>query len=105
MTHKGPDKIEDLLGEIKWHIERRKYRLSEHCITRQKQRLLSLPDILHVLMHGFHEEKKTKFHDEFQSWNYAIRGKTLDLSDVRVIVAFEKDMVIITAIRLQRKNI
>lgn len=59
---------------------------------------------MEVLRNGFHEKEKTLFNNKFQTWNYAIRGKAVDGEDVRVILAFEKDMIIITAIRLPRKN-
>lgn len=78
--------------------------MTEHAISRQKLRSLKLPDIVEVLRNGFHEKDKTLFSHKFQTWNYAIRGKAIDGGDVRVIVAFEKDMIIITAIRLPRRN-
>jgi len=34
-------------------------------------------------------------------WKYAIRGKTLDGINLRTIVAFEKELVIITVMRLK----
>jgi hypothetical protein len=94
--------IGNLLEKIRDHIESRRYRVTEHAISRQKLRSLKLPDILEVLRNGFHEKEKTLFSNKFQTWNYAIRGKAIDGGDVRVIVAFEKDMIIITAIRLPR---
>ncbi|MBS3905112.1 MAG: hypothetical protein KGZ39_07290 [Simkania sp.] len=33
-------------------------------------------------------------------WKYAIRGKTEDLREVRVIIAFSEEMIIITVIDL-----
>ncbi len=78
--------------------------MTEHAISRQKLRSLKLPDIVEVLRNGFHEKDKTLFSNKFQTWNYAIRGKAVDGGDVRVIVAFEKDMIIITAIRLPRRS-
>ncbi|MBF8262821.1 MAG: hypothetical protein HW387_486 [Parachlamydiales bacterium] len=96
--------IENLLEKIRDHVESRKYRVTEHAISRQKLRSLKLPDIMEVLRNGFHEKEKTLFNNKFQTWNYAIRGKAVDGEDVRVILAFEKDMIIITAIRLPRKN-
>ncbi len=95
---------EDLLEKIRNHIENRKYRVTEHAISRQQLRSLKLPDILEVLRNGFHEKDKTIFSNKFQTWNYAIRGKAVDGGDVRVIVAFDKDMIIITAIRLPRRS-
>jgi hypothetical protein len=49
-------------------------------------------------------KNKDHYQDRYKSWNYAIRGKTIDRRDVRVIVAFdENNMLIITAIELESK--
>lgn len=69
-----------------------------------RDRELSLPDIIHVLLNGRHEEEKTLFNTARQQWRYAIRGKTFSGIEARIIVEFEKDMVIITVIRLTRKG-
>jgi hypothetical protein len=59
-----------------------------------------LQDTLHVLKTGFHENKKTSFNNVFQTWNYAIRGVTEDLKNVRVIISFSSEMMIVTVIGL-----
>ncbi len=60
-----------------------------------------MPEILRVLRVGFWEKRKDEFKQEFQAWNYAIRGKTVDARDLRVIVTFEEPgMLLITAIDL-----
>lgn len=73
-----------------------------HAIERQIQRKVSLRDIVFVLMHGFHEEGKDQFDVRRQSWRYAIRGKTPDNMDVRVVVAIENMVVVITVIKPER---
>ena len=52
-----------------------------------------------MLRHGFHEKKKDLFDETHNTWNYAVRGKTLDKEEMRVIVSFdrESEMLIITA--------
>lgn len=96
------DWIVSLLERIRHHIESRTYKLSRHSVDQQKKRQFSVPDVLYVLSHGRHEKDKTVFNTKEQSWNYAIRGRTLDGSEARVIVAFDKYMLIITAIRLSK---
>lgn len=60
-----------------------------------------MPDILEVLETGYHEKKKDEFRVDFQSWNYAVRGKTIDGDELRIAVYFEEEMVMIaTVIRL-----
>ncbi|MBI3508810.1 MAG: DUF4258 domain-containing protein [Chlamydiia bacterium] len=94
--------IQNLREVIRQHIESRKYRISEHALSRQKQRDIKLPDVLEVLNNGFHEKSKSGFNAQFQTWNYAIRGKTIDGVELRIIVAFADEMIIITAIRLMK---
>lgn len=52
---------------------------------------------LFVLTQGHEEKQKTKFDPERNAWKYAIRGKTVDDLDIRVIIGFdEDDMLVIT---------
>ena len=70
-------------------------------VERQVQREISRIEILHVLRNGFHEPKKDKFDVSYGCWNYAIRGRTIDKRELRIIVSFDKNnMLIITAIDL-----
>ncbi len=96
------DRIKDLLGEIRKYIKARKYRITNHAQERQDQHKLTLPNLLFILSTGFHEEKNTIFSNEFQTWKYAIRGKTIDNSgEFRIIVAFEDEMAVLTVIPLK----
>ena len=66
--------------------------------------MISRPEILYVLKSGRHEKSKDQYQDRYKAWNYAIRGKTIDKRDVRVIVSFdENNMLIITAIELEQR--
>ena len=51
---------------------------------------------------GYHEKSKDEFKVEWQAWNYAIRGRTIDRRELRVAVSFddEDSLLIITAIDL-----
>ncbi len=99
---KGQDYEHELMKKVRKYLESQRYRLTEHAIDRLKQRFLELRDIVYILHHGYHEEEKTLFNSKMQCWNYAIRGKTTDKTEARVIIAFEKDMIIITALRLTK---
>lgn len=98
------DWIDNLIETIRRHIELRRYRFTKHTLDRLKERSIELPDVIYVLNHGVHEEEKTIFNNKSQTWNYAVKGKTTDGNDARVIVAFEKDMIIITVIRLSKRK-
>lgn len=82
------------------------YVISKHANLRQGQRQISIGDIKHVIFSGFHEKRKDVYKDEFDQWVYAVRGLTLDDDLARVCVSFAKDnqLVVITVIRLEKKN-
>lgn len=78
-----------------------RYLDTRHSTERQNQREITRAEVLYILRRGFHEKKKDKFEARYQSWNYAVRGKTVDKRVLRIIVSFdESNMVIITAIDL-----
>lgn len=99
--NKKPDPLEELFPKIRDCIEQGLYRQSKHAIERELEREIDLLDVLYVLKNGYHEKQKTSFDEAFQTWKYAVRGKTLDKIDIRIIVAFDVDgMMIITVMRL-----
>lgn len=97
-----PPKISHLLFEVKRCLESDSYRRTVHARIREKERDVSLTHIRFVLKNGWHEESKDQFDDAFNAWKYAIRGKTVDEVDIRIIVAFDDEniMNIITVINL-----
>lgn len=104
LKHHMPPQIENILEVIKKSIQNKDYRFSKHAIERGVERSISFKDAVCILKNGFHNEKKTSFDHRRRLWKYAIEGKTTDNIDVRVIVAFESGMVVITIIRLVKKK-
>lgn len=106
MARTKPDKIENLLERIVTCISTGAYRDTYHAIERRQQRHITLPEIIHVLTTGRYEKSKDKFDETFNAWNYAMRGRTLDGLDLRVIVSFdeEKDLLIITAFYIEERQ-
>lgn len=90
----------DLLRKIREHVQKGTYILVKHAIERQQERSIMLPDVLRVLEHGRHEREKDIYDVKRQVWKHAIRGKTINGIDLRVVVAFQREMVIITVIRI-----
>ena len=98
---KRPAQLEKLLLKILHCIDSGLYRQSIHAINREIERHIDLPDVLYVLKTGHHEKQKTTFDEAFQTWKYAVRGKTLDEIDIRIIIAFdENEMMIITVMHV-----
>jgi len=96
-----PAKLSDLLLRVRGCVEEGRYLDTCHASERQEQRSITRSEVLQVLKRGYHERKRDRFEELHGSWNYSIRGKTVDGRDIRVIVSFEEDgLVIITAIEV-----
>lgn len=101
MSKKQP-KLENVLLRIRECIDEDMYTITTHALIRQKERKIKVPGVIHVLLNGYEEKKKTHFDAINNTWKYAIRGKTkIDNFDIRVIVSFDKDgMLIITVMHV-----
>ena len=94
-------KIPNLLDAVRSSVESGRYFDTRHATDRQAERSISRTEVLYVLEHGRHEKSKDQYQERYRAWNYAIRGRTIDKRDVRVIVSFdENNMLIVTAIEL-----
>ena len=103
---KRPEKIKDVLSTIKECIAKKKYTVTNHAFDRQNERKITFPMVLHILENGREEKSRTKFNDEKNCWNYAIRGKTIrDALDVRVIVSLDIVGVAIITVMYIGKNL
>jgi hypothetical protein len=95
------EKIAPLLEKIREGIDSGRYVHTRHATKRQNERSIIVPDILYVLRKGYHEKKKDSWDKRCKTWCYSIRGKTIDGAELRIIVSFDKNgMLIITVIRL-----
>lgn len=98
-----PPKIEDLQRRIHEALDEGRFRDVVHARERQAERDITRPEYLYVLRNGYHEARKDEYKPEFCAWNYAVRGRTVDGRDLRVVVSFEEDgMLIITTIEVGR---
>lgn len=100
---KRPPKETNLLEKVRQAIQSGDYLDVVHAQERQQERQITRPEYEYVLQTGFHEKAKDEFKPEYQTWNYAIRGKTIDQRELRVIVTFEDGLLIITVIDLEVK--
>ena len=102
---KRPSKVQDVLTLVRSHVEHGTYRDTRHAAQRKQERDITLLEILHVLRRGHHEKRKDEFKPQYGDWNYAIRGKTVDQRELRVVVTFvAPGMLVITAIDLNLKG-
>lgn len=96
-----------MLQSIRRALDVSGYRDMVHAQERQAERRITRAEYLHVLRTGYHEARKDEFKEEYGAWNYAIRGKTIDGRDLRVVVSFEdgasksgETLLIITVIKV-----
>ncbi len=91
------------MSAVRTCIEEGHYLDTRHAAERQGERQINRPEILYVLKNGHQEKKKDKFDEFYNAWSYAIRGRTVDRRELRVIVSFDANgMLIITAIELKK---
>jgi hypothetical protein len=106
-TQKRPPKLAGVLELVREHWDNGTYVIMSHAFERQGERNIIEPEIGWVITHGYHERKKDEFKPEYNVWNYAIRGKTLDERDLRIAVSFEDpetELLVITVIDLDLKD-
>jgi len=101
-----PAKVENVIEIVKAAIASRQFRISAHAAKRMEERDITSPDLIQVLAAGYHEARKDEFKEEYSSWSYAIRGKTVDARNLRFAVAIEAPgFVVVTAIDLDREEV
>ena len=95
----------DVLAWVRACVENGNFIDTTHATLRKGQRKITRYEMVFVLETGFHEKKKDEFKSEHNAWNYAIRGKTLDRRELRIVVSFDQptQMLIITAIDLTER--
>ena len=98
-------KISNLMLEIHQCLDQGRYLDTRHAFERQIQRNISRIEIIQVLKRGYHERQNDHFDEAYNAWNYAIKGKTVDGRELRIIVSFdENNMLIVTAIDLNLRG-
>jgi DUF917 family protein len=102
---KRPDKVKNILGIISKAVGLGRLTYSHHANVRMKEREIIKPEVVRVLTSGHHEAKKDQFREDFNSWDYAIKGKTVDGRNLRIVVAFESpNVLVVTAIDLDKED-
>jgi hypothetical protein len=83
-------------------VDEGRYLDTSHAQQRQRGRSITRPEMLQVLRSGYHEKRKDRYDEQYQAWNYAVRGRTVDRRELRIVVCFDAatTMLIITAIDL-----
>ena len=97
-----PKKHDNILQLVRGAFASGKYRDTRHASERKAERQISILEVKQVVERGYHEPAKDEFKDEWQAWNYSIRGKTVDQRELRIAVSFDEEAVllVITSIDL-----
>ena len=102
MAASRPAKHADALERSRDRLSNGRFRDTRHASDRKAERTINLPEIRQVIEGGHHEKKKDEYKPEHKAWNYAIRGKTIDERELRIVVSFDEEdhLLIVTAIDL-----
>ena len=99
---------DELFNAIENALENKNYYFTSHALKRSKERKnLSEFQVIKILssQSKYHEPKKDSFNEDFNTWNYSIRGRSIDSENIRIILSFdENDLLIITVINLDEKE-
>jgi hypothetical protein len=99
----NPPKVDNPLSMIRAYERQGLYNFVHHARNRLQEREVTVLEVLQILRNGYHEARKDEFKPEFDEWNYAIRGKTLDARKLRLAVAIKADgFLLITVIDIDR---
>jgi len=79
---------------------RRDYRVLPHARQRCDERYVKAPHIEHILATGHPVPARDRFDDLAGTWSYCLEGRTVDLVRLRVIVAFDGTLLVVTVVRL-----
>ena len=97
-----PPKEPYVRDKLREALEKGDYRFTNHALARMEERNITSIDVRYVLREGSHEAKKDAFDSLSGRWKYAIRGRTVDARDIRIIIVFANQMMIVTVIDKER---
>ncbi len=96
-------KKKNIISLVKNTVKSGNYIYTGHANLRIRQRQVTRFEVKQALLSGHHEKRKDIFDREWNSWNYSIKGKTIDKRKLRIVINFDKDnMLIITVIDLDK---
>ena len=105
MAKKRPPKHPDPLTAARDLWNSKNYFITTHATQRKGDRTVIDPEIGSIISNGYWEWRKDEFKPGYNNWNYAIRGKTRDDRELRIVITFEEEedgelLLIITVIDL-----
>ena len=92
----------DLAHRVSEAVASGRYRVLAHARQRCTERDVAAADIEHVLEAGHRVRVRDRFDEAHAAWSYCYEGKSIDGDDLRVVVAFEDWMLVVTVVRFGR---
>jgi len=80
------------------------YRILPHARQRCTERDVSIADIESALENGRHVPRRDRFDERCGSWSYCFEGRSVDDDRLRVVIAFEDWMLVVTVVLLDRET-
>lgn len=87
-------KVPDLMPLVHGHLAAGSYVLTIHGKQREAERA-TIQEIEEALRDGHWDKSNDRF-DDLEGWSYAVKGKTHGGRRLRVVIAFEESMLIVT---------
>jgi hypothetical protein len=94
---------QDLLDRVAQAVASGRYRILPHARQRCDERKVSAPDIETALEGGRYVPRRDRFDERQGDWSYCFEGASVDGDRLRVIVAFEDWMLVVTVVALDRE--
>lgn len=91
---------EELLGRVAEAISAGRYRILPHARQRCTERDVSAADIECALEIGHPVPRRDRYDTVAEDWSYCFEGRTVDDDALRVVVAFDDWMLVVTVVRL-----
>ena len=91
---------DDVLRRVHGAVETGQYRILPHARQRRTERDVSAPDIENALETGHHVPRRDRYDEPSADGGYCFEGSAVDGERLRVVVAFQHWMVVVTVVRL-----
>ena len=89
-----------LLASVAHSVASGDYVILPHARQRCTERDVAAPDIEEALSNGRHTPRRDRYDESFKSWSYCFEGRSIGQDLLRIVVAFDGKMLVVTVVRL-----
>jgi hypothetical protein len=91
---------DELVARVAEALASGNYRILPHARQRCTERDVAAADIECALENGHPVARRDRYDNLVEDWSYCFEGRTVDEDALRVVVAFEDWMLVVTVVRL-----